>query len=378
MIINFISQSNSLINVKFSTLQTDPDCSLVSKLCKVLADHPTLVQLTFGNQRTLSKKRLLQVHPKRFPICSHAFVHLARFLDVEHLTELHLSDYSQTFEDCAQCGGSGELARECLCELISKSPKLKSLNLRKCCLPEEFMKTVMRMLEPKGLKCATMFGNSGSYLADNIQAWSLDEKRPSITLDRIKLKKNKKSQVKIQIDYHGKGTMVESLNQVVKAVEDSALTLHELTVSLTRGLAKTIYQIILQNCKTLCTLELWGIDDREQEDVLQILHLLRGNSTLRELSIFGLVVNNRIITKALCEMIEHNETIHTLTISPNIIYGNYKTLARALLQNTTLQNLYVSHGVDSLKEAIRQLKVDENVPVHPNWNLEIDCKKRNH
>ena len=374
--IDFLAQSNSLVNVRFSLLRTDSDCSLVSKLCKVLADHPTLEQLSFGKQRTLSKKRLLQAYSKRFPICSHAFVHLARFLDVEQITELHLSGYSQAFKDCAQCGGSGEQARKCLSELISKSQKLKSLNLRKCRLPEEFMKTVM---SSKGLKCATVFGNSGSYLADNIQAWSLDEKRPSIMLDRIKLKKNKKCQVKIQIDYHGEGTVVESLNQVVKAVEDSALTLHELSVCMTRGLAKPICQV-LQNCKTLYTLELRGFDNRIQEDLLQILHSLQGNSTLRELSIFVLYrfIRNDQTVKALSEMIEHNETILTLTIDPHLINESYKTMARALLQNTILQNLYMTYEVDSLKEAIRQLKVDENVPVHPNWNLRIDYKKRNH
>ena len=378
MFIDFLAQSNSLVSVKFSVLQTDSDCSLVSKLCEVLADHPTLVQLSFGKQRTLSRKRLLQTYSKRFPICSHAFVHLARFFDVEQITELHLSGYSQAFKDCTQCGGSGELARKCLCELISKSQKLKSLNLRECHLTEEFMKTVMSLLK-HGLKCATVLGNSGSYLTESLQVWSLDEKRPSITLDkRIKLKKNKKSQVKIEIHvaYHPKGSEVESFNQVVKAVEDSTLTLHELSVYLISGLAKPICQV-LQSSTTLCTLELRGIDNRAQEDLLQILHVLQGNSTLRELSI-PFSYGNDQTAKALSEMIEHNETIHTLTIDPDLIKGNYKTVARALLQNTTLQNLYMSSEVDSLKEAIRQLRVDENVPVHPNWNLKIDYKKRNH
>ena len=163
MFINFISQSNCLVNVKFSVLRTDSDCSLVSKLCEVLADHPALVQLSFGKQRTLSKKRLLQSYSKKFPICSNAFTHLIRFLDVEQLTELHLSGYSQVFKDCTQCGGSGEQARKCLCELISKSQKLKSLNLRECHLTEESIKTVMSLLKHKGLKCATVFGNSGSF-----------------------------------------------------------------------------------------------------------------------------------------------------------------------------------------------------------------------
>ena len=376
MFIDFLAQSNSLVNVNFSVLQTNSDCSLVSKLCEVLADHPTLEQLSFGIQRTLSKKRLLQTRSKRFPICSHAFVHLVRFLDVEELTELHLSGYSQTFEDCAQCGGSGELARESLSELISTSPKLMSLNLRKCCLPEEFMKTVMSSLKPKGLKCATLFGNSGSfnqYLTDNIQSWALDEKRPSITLDRIKLKKNEESRVKIKIGHHSKGTVVESLNQVVKAVEDSALTIHKLSVCMSSGLAKPICQV-LQNCKTLYTLELQDIDDGvQEEDLLQILHFLQGNSTLRELSIFGSEASDQT-AKALSEMIEHNETILTLTIHPYLINQNYKTVARALLQNTTLHSLYLTYDVDKLKEAIRQLRVDENVPVHPNWNIRIEKK----
>ena len=167
--INFITQSNSRINVKFSVLQSDSDCSLVSKLCEVLANHPTLVQLSFEKQRILSKKRLLQTYSKKFPICSNAFIHLVRFLDVEQLTELHLSCYSQVFKDCTQCGGSGELARKCLGELISKSQKLKSLNLREC--------------------HSTVFGSSGAinqHLTDNIQSWASDEKCPSITLDRIK------------------------------------------------------------------------------------------------------------------------------------------------------------------------------------------------
>ena len=170
-------------------------------------------------------------------------------------------------------------------------------------------------------------------------------------------------------------------NLVVKAVEDSALTLHELTVCMVRGLAKTICQV-LKNSKTLCTLELQSIDHGVQENLLQILHVLQGNSALimRELSMFVSYHSIRTdqTAKALSEIIEHNETILTLTIDPDIICRHYNSMARALLQNTTLQNLYMTSEVDSLKEAIRQLRVDENVPVHPNWSLRIDLKKRNH
>ena len=379
---NFLAQAPSLVSVNFGLIKTNPDCSLVSKLCEVLADHPTLQELSFGEKRTLSRKRLLQNHFYSFPICSYAFVHLVKFLDSEQITEFHLIGYSRTFKDCAQCGGSGELARKCICELISKSLKLKSLNLRECHLTDEFIKTVMSLLKHKRVKCSTVFSNSGSFnqhLTDSIQSWASDEKCPSITLDRIKFKKNEKSQVKIEMIHHSKGTVVESLNQVVKAIEDSALTLHELTVCMTIGLAKTICQV-LKNSKTLHTLELQSIDWGVQENLLQILHVLQGNSTLRELSLFVSYrfIRNDQTAKALSEMIEHNETIHTLTIDPYLINENYKTVARALLQNTTLQNLYMTYEVDSLKEAIRQLKVDDHVPVHPNWNLKIDYKKRNH
>ena len=173
--------------------------------------------------------------------------------------------------------------------------------------------------------------------------------------------------------HHSKRMVVKSLNQVVKAIEDSALTLHKLSVCMTRGLAKTICQV-LQNCNTLYTLELRGLENSVKDDLLPILHFLQGNSTLRELSLFGGIISFGNIIEALFEMIEHNETILTLTIDPDIICRHYNSMARALLQNTTLQNLYMSSGVDELKETIRQLKLDENVSVHPNWNLKIEKK----
>ena len=159
---NFLAQAPHLVTANFTLPINDPDCGLVSQLCEVLADHPTLQKLSFGERRTLSRTRLLQNHSHPFPICSYAFVYLVKFLDSEQITEFHLIGYSQTFKDCVRCGGSGELARKCLSELISKSQKLKSLNLRECHLTDEFMKTFVSMLKHKELKYCNVSGSSDS------------------------------------------------------------------------------------------------------------------------------------------------------------------------------------------------------------------------
>ena len=357
---NFLAQAPSLVSVNFDILETDPDCSLVSKLCEVLADHPTLQTISFGNQRTLSRKRLLQNHSNCFPICSYAFVHLVKFLDSEQITEFHLIGYSQTFKDCVQCGGSGVLARKCLSELISKSQKLKSLNLRECHLTDEFM------LKHKGLKCAKVSGNSGICLTDSVQTWALDKKSTSIKFDEIHLKKNKESQVEIKM-HNSENETVDILSRVLKAFEESALTLHKFTVYvLTNDLAKLVCQM-LQNFKTLYTLEISGFG--VEEGLLQIFCVLQRNSTLRELKAY--CCRDDQTAKALFEMIERNKTINTLTISPRLFNREWETMARVLLKNTTLKNLYLTDDVDPLKEAIRQLKENKHVQLDPNWNLKI-------
>ena len=85
-----------------------------------------------------------------------------------------------TFEDCAQCGGSGMQARNCLRELICKSEKLKSLNLNKCHLPDDFIDD-FSMQKTKVLKSVTLAGNfelNDSYpaVSTSIQTWALNEK----------------------------------------------------------------------------------------------------------------------------------------------------------------------------------------------------------
>ena len=169
IIINFLAQAPNLVSVNFTYLNTKSDCGSVSKLCEVLADHRTLQKLSFGVRRILSKKRLLLDHSSAFPICSYAFVHIVQFLDSEQINRFCLRYYPQAFMDCTQCGGSGEQAKKCLCELISKSQKLKFIDLIGCGLPKEFLKTIMSLLKYyEGLKRAKGFSVSGICVSDRV------------------------------------------------------------------------------------------------------------------------------------------------------------------------------------------------------------------
>ena len=74
-------------------------------------------------------------------------------------------------------------------------------------------------------------------------------------------------------------------------------------------------------------------------------------------------------------MSEHNKMICTLSIKCGqyLIKREYKLIARSLLANLTLQNLYIDNAetVALLNKTIKKLKEDKKVDVHPNWNLII-------
>ena len=69
-----------------------------------------------------------------------------------------------------------------------------------------------------------------------------------IEFDRMKLKKNKKSQVEIETERFyddSKDIIFDILSQVLKVLEESALHLHKLELSrLTKDLAKLICQVL--------------------------------------------------------------------------------------------------------------------------------------
>ena len=333
----------------------------MSKLFEVIVEHPTLQHIAFGVRRTLSKEKLIQIHSNAFPICSSAFIHLVKFLDSDLLTEISLNGYSMAFEDCARCNGSGVLARKHLSELVSRCQKLRLTNT----LPEDFSKTIHKS---EVLKSA---GDCDSYPDIILQAWASDRKRKSITIDRIKLTKIDTSKVCVKLHYSFKEAMVDRFNQVLTSVMDSQLVLHELSIhNLCDNLVKPVCHL-LENCRTLYALV---VKSAERDGLIQVFQALQGNCSLRELSV-GMCYSLEV-AKSLSEMIIHNSMILTLTISGFLINEEFELIARSLLRNFTLQNLYTyqQDTVDSLNKAIRQLRENDGVDILPNWNLNIKYK----
>ena len=104
---------------------------------------------------------------------------------------------------------------------------------------------------------------------------------------------------------------------------------------------------------------------------MQITLALQRNTTLRELKIYCYDGDDQT-AKALFGMIEHNKTINSLTIRSTLFNREWETMARVLLKNITLENLYLTDDEDPLKEAIRQLIKNKHVQLDPNWNLKIE------
>ena len=273
------------------------------------------------------------------------------------------------FENCARCNGLGVLARKHLSELVSRCQKLESLRLNKCQLPEDFSKTIRTNEVLKSV------GDCDSYPDTIIQAWALDQKRKSITIDRIKLTRIYTSKMCVKLDYGLEEATIDRFNQVFTSVMDSQLVLHKLHICFLRGnFAKYICHL-LENCQTLYAL---AVNEAQPHGLIQIFQALQGNCSLRELSVRAIGWCYSIeVPKSLSEMIIHNSMILTLTISGYLIIKEFKLIARSLLRNSTLQNLYTyeQDTVDSLNEAIQQLRENDCVDVLPNWSLNIKCKK---
>ena len=381
VVIDFLTVCIFLVNVSFPKLRdnSEADCTLSSKLCKVIAQHPSLHQLSFGT-RIFSKMKLSQSNSSTFPLCSKSFLHLLNFMDADQLKHFKLRGYSGAFVDCAQCGGSGAQARKGLCELISRCQKLKSIDLSNCKLPDDFMKAMTRQNPEVLKKYAKLGGNSelcDSYLSV-INTWALDKKSKTLKLDLVTLEKIESFQVNLCINEQCGHKRVDIFQQIFEAVESSMLELYKLEITsyLSCAAAIIICQI-LKESKTLYSLTLYCFTLRG-EVVLQIFQVLQTeNCSVRELTVklAYKLYNWESIVKALSKVIVHNKIICTLRIK----YSNYLTdtrcelIARSLLKNLTLQNLYLdrTETVALLNQTIKKLKEDEKVDVHPNWNLTI-------
>ena len=126
------------------------------------------------------------------------------------------------------------------------------------------------------------------------------------------------------------------------------------------------------------------------EGWIPFCQILKQNSSLRKLNIHDSYKPTKVdqrgkVVTALVEMIYRNKGIQELTISKEFIENEHKLLARSLVQNTTLQVLYVyastdrsmrslsgrsSKDFDILEEEIKKLKQEEGI-VPPDWNLKI-------
>ena len=203
--------------------------------------------------------------------------------------------------------------------------------------------------------------------------------RKLIAFDFVKLKKIETSHVQIIIRHCHSHSSNESeiLKQVVKAVENSPLILDQITVlGLCPALVKPLCQV-LENSKTLHTLNVtsgdFGVIQVFQSNLKEIFQLIQASTSIKELSIDLYLTNYSQITRALFEMIKHNRMIHTLTLNAEMINQEYELVAQSLLKNFALQNLSINDPgvVYSLNEAIRHLTEDEKVQLHPNWKLRI-------
>ena len=374
VVIDFLTVCIFLENVKLPVLSDNykVECTLSSKLCKVIAEHPSLQHLSFGGQRTFSKTRLLQQDSSTFPLCSKAFLHLLNFMDVDQLTHFKLFGYSGAFVDCAQCGGSGALARKGLCGLISRCQKLESLDLSNCKLPDDFMKAMTRQNPEVLKKYAKLKGNSelcDSYLSV-INTWALDKKSPTLKLDVVSLRKLKNFQVNLCLEEKCGCKRVDILQQIFEAVESSMLKLYQLEVGILTCATTIFICQIVEESKTLHSLTLSFLT--EVRATLQIFQVLQKSCSVRELTIWD--VSDDRIERALSEVIVHNKMICTLRIrSSRCLIKSEGEFARSLLANLTLQNLYIGNAetVALLNKAIKKLREDGKVDVHPNWNLTI-------
>ena len=201
--------------------------------------------------------------------------------------------------------------------------------------------------------------------------------------------------------------------QLFQAIQKGTTSLRKLNISLNNLQSEGVIalsQMLLHN-KTITVLEAWdcGLTDdvltamatnlshessslREinighnnsltSEGWIPVFRILQQNSFLRKLNICDsyepMEVDRRgKVVTALAEMISRNKGIQELTISGEFIEDEHKLLARSLVQNTTLQILWVysstdlsSKDIGILKEEIEKLKQEEGI-VPPDWNLLI-------
>ena len=149
---------------------------------------------------------------------------------------------------------------------------------------------------------------------------------------------------------------------------------------LTDAVLKAMATNLSHESSSLREIDIGNNNSLTSEGWIPFFQILRQNSSLRKLNIRGsyepVEVDRRgNVVTALAEMISCNKGIQELTIRKEFIENEHKLLARSLVQNTTLQVLYVSSStdrkdIDILKEEIKKLKQEEGI-VPPDWNLKI-------
>ena len=371
-VVNYLEQNEVATEVYFPFLY-DTDCKSVTKLCRLLEHHPTIMKLSIGRKWILSKKHLSLSSSSGLSLCSKGFVHLVNFIDKVNLLKLILVDSSKTFKDCPECDGSGLTARNMLVTIIKESQKLHTLNLKDCRLPVDTMDTIVS-IRKSTLKSVSLQGNSS--LGDSCfeEVLEMLEKGKNIKYCGAILDVQK-SHLHMTLTSGSVSTLI--LDQLYKAITRThKFSLQTLSIAnLSENLVNSVCQIV-SDSKTLLTLEANIAKRLKTKELIMFIQTIKENRTLKELSVFCFPPRNRYyggVAAAFSSMIEENGTICTLRTSELLIDGEYELFARGLVRNSVLRKLIIADSttVSELRSWIDRLMREENTLVHPNYNLRI-------
>ena len=151
---------------------------------------------------------------------------------------------------------------------------------------------------------------------------------------------------------------------------------------LTDDVLKAMATNLSRESSSLREIDISDNNSLTSEGWIPVFQILQQNSSLRKLNIRDSYKPTEVdqrgkVVTAMAEMTSRNKGIEELKISKEFIENEHKLLARSLVQNTTLQVLYVvsltdrstSKDIDILKEEIEKLKQEGIVP--PDWNLKM-------
>ena len=373
-VVNYLEQNEVATEVYFPSLY-NIDCKLVTKLCKLLENHPTIMKLSIGGKWILSKKHLSYCNSSssKLFLCSKGFVHLANFIDKVNLLKLILVGSSKTFIDCSGCNGSGLTARNMLVAIIKESQKLDTLNLKDCHLPADTMDTIAS-IRKSTLKSVSLQGNSSLGSSCFEEVLDMLEKKTNIKYSGVILNVVQKSHLHMTLTSGSISSLV--VDQLYAITRTHKFSLHTLIIAnLSENLVDAVCQIV-SDSNTLLTLKAEKSSRLETDKFIMFIQAIKENRTLKELSVVCFPSRNRCyagVAVALSSMIEGNETICTLRMSELLINGEYELFARGLVKNSVLRKLIIADSttVSELRSWIDRLKREQNTLVQPNFNLSI-------